>query len=124
MCLCLPLFGCANSERVENRDYAFDTYYPTPNEIPLALRRAQRYWQKNSQRFKNPTKYLAVYATSIVQGDVNQDLYSKLMNSETTTSFFETYSSITLLSIFLPTGCGFCNIAGHGVECQAVAAKY
>jgi hypothetical protein len=21
MCLCLPLFGCANSERVENRDY-------------------------------------------------------------------------------------------------------
>ena len=33
-------------------------------------------------------------------------------------------SSITLLSIFLPTGCGFCNIAGHGVECQAVAAKY
>ena len=124
MCLCLPLFGCANSERVENRDYAFDIYYPTPNEIQLAQRRAQRYWQKNSQRFKNPTKYLAVYATSIVQGDVNQDLYSKLMNSETTTSFFETYSSITLLSIFLPTGCGFCNIAGHGVECQAVAAKY
>src|ERR1700730_669681 len=81
MCLCLPLFGCANSERVENRDYAFDTYYPTPNEIQLAQRRAQRYWQKNSQRFKNPTKYLAVYATSIVQGDVNQDLYSKLMNS-------------------------------------------
>ena len=33
-------------------------------------------------------------------------------------------ASITLLSIFLPTGCGFCNIAGHGVECQAVAAKY
>ena len=33
-------------------------------------------------------------------------------------------SSITLLSIFLPTGYGFRNIAGHGVECQAVAAKY
>ena len=101
MCLCLPLFGCANSERVENRDYAFDTYYPTPNEIQLAQRRAQRYWQKNSQRFKNPTKYLAVYASSIVQGDVNQDLYSKLMNSETTTSFFETYSSLNASCILI-----------------------
>jgi hypothetical protein len=29
-----------------------------------------------------------------------------------------------LLSIFLPTGYGFRNIAGHGLECQAVAAKY
>jgi hypothetical protein len=101
MCLCLPLFGCANSERIENRDYAFDTYYPTPNEIQLAQRRAQRYWQKNSQRFKNPTKYLAVYVTSIVQGDVNQDLYSKLMNSETTTSFFETYSSLNASCIMI-----------------------
>jgi hypothetical protein len=33
-------------------------------------------------------------------------------------------TSITLLSIFLPTGYGSRNIAGHGVECQAVAAKY
>jgi hypothetical protein len=94
MLLCLSLFGCANSERVENRDYAFDTYYPTPNEIQLAQQRAQRYWQKNSGRFTTPTKYLAVYTTSVVQGDVNQDLYSKLINSETTTDFFQTYSSL------------------------------
>ena len=33
-------------------------------------------------------------------------------------------AGITLLSIFLPTCYGFRNIAGHGVECQAVAAKY
>jgi hypothetical protein len=32
--------------------------------------------------------------------------------------------SITLLSIFLPAGYCFRNIAGHGVECQAMAAKY
>jgi hypothetical protein len=91
MSLCLSLLGCANSERVENRDYAFDTYYPTPNEIQLAQQRAQRYWQKNSRRFTNLTKYLAVYTSSVVQGDVNQDLYSKLINSETTTDFFQTY---------------------------------
>ena len=56
---------------------------PTPNEIQLAQKRAQQYWAKNSQRFKTPTKYLAVYVTSIVQGDVNQGLYSKLINGYT-----------------------------------------
>ena len=35
-----------------------------------------------------------------------------------------TGSSITLLSICLPTGYFFRKIAGHGVECQAMAAKY
>ena len=33
-------------------------------------------------------------------------------------------SSITLLSIFLLIGCGFRKLTGHGVECQAMAAKY
>jgi hypothetical protein len=99
--LCLSLWGCANSERVVNRDYAFDTYYPTPNEIQLAQQRAQRYWQKNSGRFTTATKYLAVYVTSVVQGDVNQDLYSKLINSETTTNFFETYSSLNASCIMI-----------------------
>ena len=101
MYLCLLLAGCANSEKVDNRDYAFDTYYPTPNEIQLAQKRAQQYWAKNSQRLKNPTKYLAVYVTSVVQGDVNQGLYSKLINSETTSSFFDTYSSLNASCIMI-----------------------
>jgi hypothetical protein len=99
--LCLPLFGCVNLDKVDNRNYAFDTYYPTANEIQLAQQRAQRYWRKNSQRFKTATKYLAVYATSVVQGDVNQDLYAKLINSETTSSFFETYSSLNASCIMI-----------------------
>jgi hypothetical protein len=33
-------------------------------------------------------------------------------------------ASITLLSIFLPIGYGFRKLAVHGVECQAMAAKY
>jgi hypothetical protein len=101
ICLGLSLIGCANSERVDNRDYAFDTYYPTPNEIQLAQQRAQRYWQKNSQRFTSPTRYLAVEVTSVVQGDVNQNLYSKLINSETTTGFFDTYSSLNAACIMI-----------------------
>jgi hypothetical protein len=101
MCLCLLLAGCANSEKAQNRDYAFDTYYPTPNEIQLAQQRAQRYLAKNSQRLKKPTRYLAVYATSVVQGDVNQGLYAKLINSQTTTNFFETYSSLNASCIMI-----------------------
>jgi hypothetical protein len=111
----LSLLGCANSERVENRDYAFDTYYPTPNEIQLAQQRAQRYWQKNSRRFTTATKYLAVYTTSVVQGDVNQDLYSKSMNSETTSRFFETYSSLnaSCMMIYDPAANKFVSNFGY-----------
>ena len=72
MCLCLQLLGCASSERVKNRDYAFDTYYPTANEIQLAQQRAQRYWQK--RRFKSATQYLAVCVMSVDQVDVVQNL--------------------------------------------------
>jgi hypothetical protein len=87
-CLCLPISGWAVSDRVDNRNFAFDTYYPNANEIRLAEQRAQRYWQKNSQRFPNSTRYLAVYATSVLQADIIQDLYGKLIRSETTASFF------------------------------------
>jgi hypothetical protein len=44
-----------------NRNFAFDTYYPAVNEIRLAEQRGQRYWQNNSQRFPNSTRSLAVY---------------------------------------------------------------
>jgi hypothetical protein len=101
ICLCLLLAGCANSEKVDNRNYAFDTYYPTPNEIQLAQKRVERYWAKNARQLKNSTKYLAVNVTSIDQGDVNQDLYSKLINSQTTTNFFETYSSLNASCIMI-----------------------
>ena len=88
LCLCLPIFGCAVSDRVDNRNFAFDTYYPTQNEIRLAEQRGQRYWQNNSQRFPNSTRYLAVYATNVLQSEIIQDLYAKLISSETTASFF------------------------------------
>jgi hypothetical protein len=115
MYLCLLLAGCANSEKVDSRNYAFDTYYPTPNEIQLAQKRAQRYWAKNSQRLTYPTKYLAVYVTSIVQADVNQGLYSKLINSQTTSSFFDTYSSLnaSCIMIYDTTTNGFVSNQGY-----------
>jgi hypothetical protein len=73
---------------VDNRNFAIDVYFPTSNEIQLAQQRAQHYWQKNSQRFKNSSRYLAVATTTVLQGDVVQNLYPKLINSETTASYF------------------------------------
>jgi hypothetical protein len=80
----LPLFGCAISDQVDNRNFAVDAYSPSSNEIQLAQRRAQHYWEKNSERFKKPTRYLAVATSSISGGDI----YPKLIKSETTSSYF------------------------------------
>jgi hypothetical protein len=101
MCLCLSLLGCVNAERVANRNYAFDTYYPNSDEIQLAQERAQRYWQKNSHRFNNATQYLAVYTTNVSQADLVQNFYSKLISSETTASYFGTDSSLNASCIMI-----------------------
>jgi hypothetical protein len=61
--------------------FAIDTYYPTPNEIRLAEQRVQRYWHSNAQRFSNSTRYLAVYTTSVLQTEIIQDLYAKVISS-------------------------------------------
>ena len=99
LCLCLPIFRCTVSDRVDNRNFAFDTYYPTANEIRLAEQRGQRYWQNNSQRFPNSTRYLAVYTTSVLQADIIQDLYAKLISSETTASFFGHGDNVELMHL-------------------------
>ena len=82
--LWLPFFGCAVSEQVDDRNFAVDAYSPTPNEIQLAQRRAERYWENHSQLFKNPTRYLAVATSGISGGNI----FPKLIKSETTTSYF------------------------------------
>ena len=82
--LWLPFFGCTVSDQVDNRNFAVDAYPPTPNEIHLAQRRAQHYWDNNSHRFKKPIRYLAVATSSISGGDI----YPKLIRSETTSSYF------------------------------------
>ena len=99
LCLCQPIFGRSVSDRVDNRNFAIDTYYPTPNEIRLAEQRAQRYWQRNAQRFPNSTRYLAVYTTSVLQTEIIQDLYAKVISSETTASFFGHGDNVELMNL-------------------------
>ena len=49
LCLCPPLAGWAVVDKVDNRNFAIDTYYPNRNEIHAAQQRAQRYCQNNWQ---------------------------------------------------------------------------
>jgi hypothetical protein len=58
ICLCLIILGCT-SNGVDYRNFAVDTYFPTPNEIQLAEARARNYWDRNSARFGPEPRYLA-----------------------------------------------------------------
>ena len=75
------------AEKIDNRNFAVDTYYPTPNETRLAEQRTRKYWAKHASRFGNNPFYLAVETSKIFPGEV-QDLWVKLINSETTGAYF------------------------------------
>src|SRR5437868_1882679 len=77
----------AKGEGFDPRNFAIDTYYPTPNEIHLAEQRAQKYWAKKAKRFGPNPAYLAVETSKIFESEIVQDLWPKLINSNTTTSF-------------------------------------
>ena len=92
------------SEKVDNRDFAIDTCYPTPNEIQLAEAQAGKFWAKHALRYGPEPRYLAVETSKIFPSEV-QDLWPKLINSETTASFFShgkrTYSNLELIGIMI-----------------------
>ena len=73
------------AEKIDNRNFAFDTYFPTPNETQLAEQRARKYWAKHAARFANNPFYLAVETSKIFPGDV-QGLSAKMNHFETTAS--------------------------------------
>src|ERR1700758_2291787 len=84
------------AEKIDNRNFAIDTYYPTPNEIQLAEQRARKYWAKHASRFGNNPFYLAVETSKIFPGEV-QDLWVKLINSETTGAYFANRRTFSIL---------------------------
>jgi hypothetical protein len=57
LCLVVLFFALPKlrAEEIDNRNFAIDTCYPTPNEIKLAEQRARNYWAKHAARFgSNP----------------------------------------------------------------------
>jgi hypothetical protein len=91
------------AERIDNRNFAIDTCCPTPNEIRLAEERARNYWTKNGTRLGPNPVYLAVVASKIFPGEV-QLLWPKLINSQTTASYFSQrrgFSSLQLKGVMI-----------------------
>jgi hypothetical protein len=116
ICLCLTILGCT-SNGVDYRDFAVDTYFPSPNEIQLAEARARNYWGRNGARFGPEPRYLAV-ETSKLFGPY-PGLYPKLINSETTATFLarvdesNPYSELVLKGVMI-----FDTKTGHVVGSQ------
>ena len=103
--LCAALLGCSHFDTVDSRDHAIDVYYPNPHEIQLAQNRVSGYRQNNSARLPPATRYLAVSAARVLPYEI-QDLWPKLINSETTASFFAhgkklTYSNLDAYCILI-----------------------
>ena len=91
------------AESVDERDFALDTFSPTSNDVRVAEKRVQTYWNKHKTQYGANNRYLAVEAGAILSGDV-LDLWPKLINSETATDFFahggrNTYSNLNLTGI-------------------------
>jgi hypothetical protein len=89
--LAAALASCAliDPNAVDNRgDYAIDTYYPPRDATALAEQRARQWWQRNQQRFGAQPPYLAVQTNLLLQGEIVQNLYAKMIRSKTTSLFF------------------------------------
>jgi hypothetical protein len=100
--LFLPALPAVDAEKIDNRDFAIDTCYPTQNEIGLAEARARRFWAKHSSRFGPEPRFLAVETSKIFQAEV-QGLWPKLITLRRRLVFFQsnTYSNLQLLGIMI-----------------------
>src|SRR5271166_431760 len=75
----LTIIPALHAEKIDNRNFAIDTCFPTPNEIQLAEGRTRAYWAKHAWRFGAEPRFLAVETSKIFPGEV-QDLWPKLIN--------------------------------------------
>ena len=57
-------------QKVDYRDFAIDTFYPTANEIHLAEERARSYWVRNAARFGAEPRFLAVETSTIFSSEI------------------------------------------------------
>jgi hypothetical protein len=102
----LTILPALHAEKIDNRNFAIDTCFPNPNAIQLAEGRARAYWAKHASCFGAEPRFLAVETSKVFPSEV-QDLWPKLINSETTASFFahglknNTYSNLQLLGVMI-----------------------
>jgi hypothetical protein len=97
--------GSVDLNKVEPGDYAIDTYFPSTNEINRAEGRAKKFWLENSARYGNEPHYLAIDTTKLLEGEIVQDLWPKIIKSGHATSFFagstEEYPQVNLYCVMI-----------------------
>jgi hypothetical protein len=62
--------AAGKAESIDQRNFALDIFSPTPNDVRVAEKRVQTYWNKYKAQYGANTRYLAVEAGAILSGDV------------------------------------------------------
>jgi hypothetical protein len=87
--LCGLFCSCStNPPKFDNSNWAIDTCSLGKYEIARAEKRAKNWWSKYSARYGNEPHYLAIDASKLLDGEIVQGLWPKLVGSPHTTSFF------------------------------------
>jgi len=73
----LTILPALHAEKIDNRNFAIDTCFPTQNEIQLAEVRARLYCAKHASCLGAEPRFLAVDTSKLFPGEI-QDLYPKL----------------------------------------------
>jgi hypothetical protein len=94
------------AETADLRDFSIDTFWPNPNEMRIAEKHCQNYWAKHRAQYSANTRYLAVEAAAVFPAEIVNDLWLKLINSDTATDFFAhgdrfSYSNLDLKGILI-----------------------
>ena len=125
ICFCATILSCAERDGVDHRNFAIDTCFPTQNEIQLAAGRTKSYWEKHASSFGPEPSLLAVDASRPFPGEI-QDLYPKLINSQTTASFFGqggSYSELDLHGIMIYDTKSGQFVSNQGYVCVGVPGR-
>jgi hypothetical protein len=96
----------AMAETADLRDFSIDTFWPSANEMRVAEKHCQNYWAKHRAQYSANTRYLAVEAAAVFPAEIVNDLWIKLINSETAGDFFAhgdrfSYSNLDLKGILI-----------------------
>jgi hypothetical protein len=94
------------AETADLRDFSIDTFWASPNEMRVAEKHCQKYWEKHRAQYSANTRYLAVEAAAVLPAEIVNDLWPKLIDSDTATDFFAhgdkfTYSNLDLKGILI-----------------------
>src|SRR5258705_8761509 len=74
------------AESIDQRNFALDTFSPTPNNVRVAQKRVQTYWNKHKAQYGANTRYLTVDAGAILSREL-LDPRPKLINFYTAPHF-------------------------------------